>query len=356
MLIYIVNILFHIYFILYIKYLKVGVMYMNIVVQKYGGTSVESKDKLQNICKRIIKYKEAKKDMVIVVSAQGKTTDMLLSKAEEYAKIQDLKSLDILLSTGEMQTVALLCMMLEELGYDTVGLTGTMTGIITDNNFGNAKIENVYSEHILNHLKNGKIVVVSGFQGMDRLGNLTTLGRGGSDLSAVAIASSLKAKICEIYTDVNGVLSCDPKIISKAKLQKNITYNEMLEAASSGAKVLHNRCVSFAKRNNLKLHVKNSQTIDKGSIVSDNKSPLSEKPCIKIISKKENLTKISIISDMISECKNIFSKSFEIAENLDTKIHMISFNELSLNILVDSNKADEYIKELHKALIKKSST
>lgn len=325
---------------------------MNIVVQKYGGTSVENKEKLENICKRIIKYKEAKNDMVIVVSAQGKTTDMLLTKASEYTKKQDLKSLDILLATGEMQTVSLLCMMLEELGYKTVGLTGTITGILTNSDFGNAKIENVYSEHIQNYLKEGKIVVISGFQGTDRQGNLTTLGRGGSDLSAVAIASSLNAKVCEIYTDVNGVLSADPKIISKAKLQKNVSYNEMLEAASSGAKVLHNRCVSLAKRNDLKLCVKNSQNNSRGSVIYENKNLLNEKASIKIISKKDNLTKISIISDMLSECKDVFSKTFEIAEKLNIQIHMISFSELSLNILVDSSKADEYMNLLHNALIK----
>lgn len=328
-------------------------MKMDIIVQKYGGTSVENKEKLENICKRIIEYKKSGKDLVVVVSAQGKTTDNLISKAYEYSapNIPNSKALDVLISTGEMQTVALLCIMLENKGYECISLTGLTTGIITNSNFGNARILDVNTSNIINQLKSGKIVVVSGFQGTDRLGNITTLGRGGSDLSAVAIASSLKAKKCEIYTDVDGVLSCDPKIISKAKLQKNITYNEMLEAASSGAKVLHNRCVSFAKKNDLKIYVKNSQKNVRGSLISDNTSNLNEASKVKIISKKDSLCKVSLISDMISECKDIFEISFKIAKEMDIQIYMISYNELSLNLLIDSEKADSYIKKLHEKLI-----
>ncbi len=324
---------------------------MDIVVQKYGGTSVENKEKLEVICDRITKYKEMGKDIVVVVSAQGKTTDKLISKAYEYSypNIPNSKAMDILISTGEMQTVALLCIMLENHGYEAVGLTGCMTGILTDSNFGSAKILDVNTVNITNQLKSGKIVVVSGFQGIDKLGNITTLGRGGSDLSAVAIASSLKAKECEIYTDVDGVLSCDPKIIPHAKLLENITYGEMLEAASSGAKVLHNRCVSFAKQNDLKIYVKNSLKNTKGSVISEN--TLRENPKIKIISKKDSLCKISIISDMISECKDVFETTFKIAKDLDIQIHMISYNELSLNLLIDNEKSDIYIEKLHEKLI-----
>ena len=321
---------------------------MNIIVQKYGGTSVENKEKLEKVCNRIIEYKENGYELVVVVSAQGKTTDTLISKAREYSKNPDLKSLDILLATGEMQTVSLLAMMLEDKGYETKALTASMAGIITTSDFGYAKIINVSPVITQNALKEGKIVIVTGFQGIDRYGNITTLGRGGSDLSAVAIASSLNAEKCEIYTDVDGVLTSDPKIIDTPILLDNISYDEMLEAASNGAKVLHNRCVSFAKRNNLNVEVKNSSTSNRGTSVKvDN---LNENHEVRIITKKDNLSKISIISDMISETKNIFSIAFSTADKLNIPIEMVSISEVALNIVVKEEYSDLYITNLHKVL------
>ena len=321
---------------------------MNIIVQKYGGTSVENKEKLERVCDRIIEYKEKGFDIVSVVSAQGKTTDLLIAKAKEYSLNPDSKSLDILLATGEMQTVALLSIMLEERGYETLALTAQMAGIITTSDFGNAKIINVSPVIIQNALKENKIVIITGFQGMDRYGNITTLGRGGSDLSAVAIASALKAERCEIYTDVDGVLSADPKTIENAKLLQNVSYNEMLEASSNGAKVLHNRCVNFAKKNDMDIIVKNSGNSTRGTLVSQNS--LNEIPEIKIITKKDNLCKISIISDMISETKNIFSVAFNLADKLNIPIEMVSISEIALNIVIKEDYSDTYIKELHNIL------
>ena len=175
---------------------------MDIVVQKYGGTSVASKEKLEMVIDKVISAVKDEKKVVVVVSAQGKTTDSLINKANEYCNKTYNKEMDLLLSTGEIQTVALLTMMLKNRGYDAIGLTGGQAGVITDSNFCNAKIKMIMQENITKHLESGKIVIVAGFQGIDKFGNITTLGRGGSDLSAVAIAASLKASRCEIYTDV----------------------------------------------------------------------------------------------------------------------------------------------------------
>lgn len=175
---------------------------MDIIVQKYGGTSVQNKDKLEIVAEKIISKVKQNKKIVAVVSAQGKTTDALINKANEYLEKTYNKEMDLLLSTGEIQTVALLTMLLKNKGYDAIGLTGGQAGIITDSNFSSAKIKMVMSENIIKHLESGKVVIVAGFQGIDKFGNITTLGRGGSDLSAVAIAASLKASTCEIYTDV----------------------------------------------------------------------------------------------------------------------------------------------------------
>ena len=207
---------------------------MSIIVQKYGGSSVENKEKLEIICQKIIKEKNNNNDIVVVVSAQGKTTNNLIQKAKDYTSDEnkiDKKDLDFLLSTGEMQTASLLSIMLNSKGYDSICLTGQQAGIITDSNFGNAKILDVLKENILVHLNQSKIVIVTGFQGNDKLGNITTLGRGGSDLSAVAIACALEAAKCEIFSDIDGIFSADPNVISNSKLLSEISYDEMLELA-----------------------------------------------------------------------------------------------------------------------------
>ena len=175
---------------------------MDIVVQKYGGSSVADKEKLEIVIEKILSAVKENNRVAVVVSAQGKTTDSLINKANEYCDKTYNKEMDLLLSTGEIQTVALLTMMLKNKGYDAIGLTGSQAGIITDSNFSNARIKMIMGENIAKYLESGKIVVVAGFQGVDKFGNITTLGRGGSDLSAVAIAASLKAIRCEIYTDV----------------------------------------------------------------------------------------------------------------------------------------------------------
>jgi aspartate kinase len=333
---------------------------MNIIVQKYGGSSVENKEKLEKICDNITSYKKKKSDLVVVVSAQGKTTDNLINISKSYLKVNPNKrELDLLLSTGEIQTVALLSMMLNERGFDTIGLTGEQAGIISDSTYGNAKIKCIYKDSLLNYLKEGKIVIVAGFQAIDKLGNITTLGRGGSDLSAVAIASVLNAKKCEIYTDVDGVFSADPKVVKNAKLLKKVSYDEMLEASSLGAKVMHNRAVSLGKKYKLPIIVRNSQKNTHGSIIQEIKiekeSENLEENTPKFITKKDNLSKISIIGNMIMSDQNLATRVFELARANDVYIEMISINELSLSIVISSTKVDEFINILHDELINKKS-
>lgn len=326
---------------------------MSIVVQKYGGTSVENKEKLEKICDNIISYTSKGIKIVVVVSAQGKTTDELIKKANSYAQNPDKKSLDLLLSTGELQTVSLLSMMLNERGSKAVGLTGGQAGIISDSTYGNASIKSIYTENILKHLDDGKIVVVAGFQAVDKLGNITTLGRGGSDLSAVAIASELKANKCEIYSDIDGIFSADPRVIKKAKLLKNISYNEMLEAASAGAKVLHNRSVNVGKKNRVPIIVKNALSRSRGSVVEDIINDNLEDYSVKFITKKDDVSKICIIGDMVMSNKEAIVKIFNIAHEENINIYMISFSELAINIVVDEDKSVKFMEKLHEELIEK---
>ena len=334
---------------------------MNIIVQKYGGTSVESKEKMEKICENIISYKLKNSKLVVVVSAQGKTTDELLKKAGDYTTIQSKRELDLLLSTGEIQSASLLSMMLNEKGFESVALTGQQAGILSDSTYGSANIKDIYKENIMKYLNNDVIVVVAGFQASDKLGNITTLGRGGSDLSAVAIACALKAKKCEIYSDIDGIYSTDPRIITKAKLLKNISYDEMLEAATAGAKVLHNRSVNIGKKNNVPITVKNSQKDTEGStvkemlkddiLVQSNKPNDFEDFSVKFITKKDDISKICIVGDMVMSNKEVVIKIFNVASKENTQIYMISFSEMAINIIVDKDKSISFMKALHKELI-----
>lgn len=327
---------------------------MDIVVQKFGGTSVKNKEKLEQVISKIVKTVELGNSVVVVVSAQGKTTDELIQKASEYTDVTYAKEMDLLLSTGEIQTVALLTMMLKNKGYDAIGLTGSQAGVITDSNFSNAKIKMVMSENILKYLESGKIVVVAGFQGVDKFGNITTLGRGGSDLSAVAIAASLNAKQCEIYTDVDGVFSVDPNVINQAKLIKEISYDEMLEAATAGAKVLHNRAVSLAKKYKLKLRVKNTRTEEEGTLV-DFKNYVNEKSIPQILAVEEGLAKITIIGENLMSDTSYISKIYSLANSNNIVVYMISISETCIGIVVKENLAKEFLKLLHENIILKNS-
>ncbi len=322
---------------------------MNITVQKYGGSSVENKEKLETICNRIIKEKE-KNDVVVVVSAQGKTTNELIEKAKDYTNdsVIDKKDLDFLLSTGEMQSAALLSLMLNSKGHKSVCLNGAQCGIITDSNYSNAKIVDIIPDNIISYLEQDYIVVITGFQGIDKLGNVTTLGRGGSDLSAVAISGAIKAKKCEIYSDINGIYTADPKIIPTSKLLDSISYDEMLEASSAGAKVLHNRSVNFAKKYNIPIYAKCTFTNSKGSKVTKD---VKEEIGVNFITKKDDISKICIIGPMMLSNKDAISKIYKIANEENIQIYMISFSELSINLVVDTSVSTIFMQKLHKELI-----
>lgn len=331
---------------------------MNIIVQKYGGTSVESRDKLQNICNRVLEYKDKNYKIVIVVSAQGNDTDKLLNEAYKYSSTPSKRELDMLLSTGEIKTVSLLTMMLNDHGIKSIGLTGEQAGIISTSTYGEAKIKQIYEENILNHLKTNNVVVVAGFQAIDRFGNITTLGRGGSDLTAVAIASAINAEKCEIYSDIDGIFTADPKIIPHAKLLKKISYDEMLEASSAGAKVMHNRSILVGKKYKLPIKVKNASTRFRGSIIKE-KSVNSEKKDnierskVRLITKRDNTTEISLVGEMIMSNKKVIHTIYTISYKENIQIHMITFSELAIHILVDTDKSERFLKLLHSELIEK---
>ncbi|QOX79517.1 aspartate kinase [Trichlorobacter lovleyi] len=241
---------------------------MALVVQKYGGTSVGTTDRIKNVAKRIIKTYEAGNEVVVVVSAMSGETNKLVALANDMVDIPDNREYDVVVATGEQVTIGLLAMYLKSLGYKAKSYMGWQVPIITDSTFSKARIESIDDTKMRADLKAGNIVVVAGFQGMDKDGNLTTLGRGGSDTSAVALAAALKADVCEIYTDVDGVYTTDPNVCKEARKVEKVSYDEMLELASLGAKVLQIRSVEFAKKFNVDIHVRSSLNENTGTMVT----------------------------------------------------------------------------------------
>ena len=243
---------------------------MEIVVQKYGGSSVANTEKLFNVCKHIIKEKEKNKSLVIVVSAQGNTTDKLIEQEKEISNLTNKREYDVLVSVGEQITVAKLAMCLGKLGYKAESFLGWQVPIITDSSHGDANIVNIKTNNIIRELNKDKIVIVAGFQGIDNENNITTLGRGGSDTTAIALAAALNAEKCEIFKDVDGVYSEDPNKNKNAIKYEKISYDKMLDMSNNGAQVLHNKCVQMAKDNQIKIIVKSTfKENDTGTIVDN---------------------------------------------------------------------------------------
>lgn len=266
---------------------------MNIIVQKYGGTSVGTPERIKAVAARIKTYIEKKYSVVVVVSAMGKTTDSLIELSKQITQNPSKRELDMLLSTGEQVSIAMLAMALHEIGIDAISYTGSQIKLLTDGNFFNAKIQSISTEKITESLKQNKVVIVAGFQGIDEDENITTLGRGGSDTSAVALAAVLKCRDCEIYTDVDGVYTADPRVISNPKKLKEISYDEMLELARLGAKVLHSRSVEFAKKYNVRIIVRSSFNYEEGTIVMP-REEMMEKFVISGVTSKKDEAKITI--------------------------------------------------------------
>lgn len=237
------------------------------VVQKYGGTSVGDVERIRNVARRVVNTRNQGHEVVVVVSAMAGETDKLIRLAQQVTPTPDEREMDVLISTGEQVSIALLAIALKDMGTGAKSYLGFQIKIATDSAFGKARITGIESEKMLNDLKNGRVVVVAGFQGVDESDNITTLGRGGSDTTAVAIAAALKADVCEIYTDVDGVYTTDPNVCSKARKLSKISYDEMLEMASLGAKVLQIRSVEFAKKYDVPIHVRSSFNDNPGTTV-----------------------------------------------------------------------------------------
>lgn len=279
-----------------------------IIVQKYGGTSVGSTERIKAVAERIKGYAGRGYSVVVVVSAMGKSTDGLVKLAKEISDNPSKREMDMLLSTGEQVTISLLAMALHEIEVSAISFTGSQVKMMTDGNFSNARIESISADKITGSLKDNDVVIVAGFQGVDAEDNITTLGRGGSDTSAVALAAVVKAGECEIYTDVDGVYTADPRVIPTAKKLNEISYEGMLELSRLGAGVLHSRSVEFAKKYNIRLHVRSSFKVEKGTIVMA-REEMMEKFTISGVTSKHDEAKITIrdIPDKPGVAASIFN-------------------------------------------------
>jgi len=301
-----------------------------LIVQKYGGTSVATIDKIRHVAKKVVESKKEGNDLVVVVSAMAGETDRLIDLAHQIVDKPDEREYDVLVSTGEQVSISLLSMAIKDLGVRAVSFLGFQIRIITNNDFTKARILDIDSEKITNELKNGRVVVIAGFQGIDELTNVTTLGRGGSDTTAVAIAATLKADVCEIYTDVEGVYTTDPNICPNARKLERISYDEMLEMASLGAKVLHTRSVEFAKKNSVPIHVRSTFSQNTGTLVTK-EDEIMEKVVVSGITYNKKEAKITIVKvpDKPGIASRIFKPISEANINVDMIIQNISEDGLA---------------------------
>lgn len=269
---------------------------MSLFVQKYGGTSVGTCEKIKNVAKKVASFREQGHQMVVVVSAMSGETNRLIGLAQEIQKTPDPREMDVLVSTGEQVTIALLCMALKEIGWDARSYTGGQVKIQTDDAYTKARIQKIDVENMRADLEAGRVVVVAGFQGVDDEGNITTLGRGGSDTTGVALAAALKADECQIYTDVDGVYTTDPRVVSNARRLDKITFEEMLEMASLGSKVLQIRSVEFAGKYNVPLRVLSTFEDGPGTLITlDEESETMEQPVVSGIAFNRDEAKISVL-------------------------------------------------------------
>jgi aspartate kinase len=298
---------------------------MKIIVQKFGGSSVANVDRIKNVARRVVSYKKKGFGLVVVVSALGDTTDDLIALAAQITDAPPEREMDMLLSTGEQISCALLAMAIEELGFHAISFTGGQVGIKTDMTHTKAKIIDISGERIKEALKKGKIVIVTGFQGVTQDQDITTLGRGGSDLTAVALAKAVGARNCEIYTDVEGVYTTDPRIVPQAKKLKQITYDEMLEMASLGAQVMQARSIEVAKKFDIPIHVRSSFNLAEGTMILKEADKM-ENFVISGVTLNRNEAKITVCD--VPDKPGIAAKLFkEISKNgisVDTIVQNVS--------------------------------
>jgi aspartate kinase len=301
---------------------------VGIVVQKYGGSSVADAEGIKRVARRIVETKKAGNKVVVVVSAMGDTTDELIDLAEQVSPTPAGRELDMLLTAGERISMALLAMAIGSLGHDARSFTGSQAGVITDGAHGKAKIIDVTPGRIEQAIEDGAIAIVAGFQGVSQGSkDITTLGRGGSDTTAVALAAALHADVCEIYTDVDGVFTADPRIVAAARKRDRISYEEMLEMAACGAKILHLRCVEYARRYNMAIHVRSSFNQLEGTwIVNDSEVDPMEQAIIAGVAHDRSEAKITVVGvpDKVGEAARIFEALSGAQINLDMIVQNIS--------------------------------
>ncbi|NOX59937.1 MAG: aspartate kinase [Planctomycetes bacterium] len=264
---------------------------MALIVQKFGGTSVADADKIHRAARRAIRAKLDGNNVVLAVSAMGKTTDHLIALAREITPQPPRREMDMLLTTGEQVSIALMAMAIQSVGHEAISLTGGQLGLVTDSRHSQARIKKISKERIFKEMDEGRIVIVAGFQGVDEHGEITTMGRGASDTTAAALAAVLDAEICEIYTDVDGIYTCDPRIVPEARKLDAISYDEMLEMAGAGAGIMHSRAIEFAKKYNVAIHVRSSLTDQPGTMIMQ-KTPGMEDVAVRGASLKVDLATI----------------------------------------------------------------
>lgn len=311
----------------------------DVLVCKFGGTSVGSVEKIKAVADRLINYKENGKLVVVVVSAMGKSTDQLLELAYQVNEKPSARELDMLLSTGEQVSISLLSMAISSKGHDVIALTGSQCGIHTIGEHKNARISEINSHRLEYELIRGKIVIVAGFQGINDVGDITTLGRGGSDTTAVALAAHLGAKKCEIFTDVDGVFSSDPRYVKNARKLDYLSYDDMLEMAKQGAGVIHPRSIEIARAYNVEVEIRNSHNENSGTIIGG-KDMIIEKPYIRGVVLQENLARITIAD--IPHTPGVAFKLFRLLSENRISVDMIVQNEgRELNDISFTTMADD---------------
>ena len=298
---------------------------MSLIVQKFGGTSVANPDRIKNVATRVAKYRAQGDQVVVVVSAMSGVTDNLIRLAKEIMPLPSEREMDMLLATGEQTTIALTAIALHALGVEAVSLTGAQAGITTDRVHTKAKIQNITPKQVHALLKAGKVVIVAGFQGQTMDGQITTLGRGGSDLTAIALAAALKADLCQIYTDVDGVYTADPRLVPTAKKLDEISYDEMLELASLGAKVMQSRSVEFAKKFKVVFEVRSSLNDNPGTIVKEETRSM-EDVVIRGVSLDKNQAKVTLVGvpDKPGFAARIFKALADASINVDMIVQNVS--------------------------------
>ena len=298
---------------------------MALIVQKYGGTSVANTDRIKNVAARVAKYHAQGDKIVVVVSAMSGVTDGLIKLAKDLAPLPSEREMDMLLATGEQQTIALTAIALQTLGVPAISMTGAQAGILTDGVHTKAKIHNISPKQVHEKLNAGSVVIVAGFQGETSDGQITTLGRGGSDLTAIALAAALKADLCQIYTDVDGVYTTDPRIVPNARKLREISYDEMLELAGLGAKVMQSRSVEFAKKFGVVFEVRSSLNENPGTIVKEETKSM-EGVVVRGVALDKNQAKVTVIGvpDKPGVAAKIFKALGDAAVNVDMIIQNIS--------------------------------